>query len=110
MWLIDFLQLCCDFCYDFLWCFVVRGLKMVDSKSLLFSLWNKHVLVRGAVLKLLQRRLFCWEYVDHAYNIDHFCICGREVLVTDVYVRVVKEGESQHRIAALWCVLPFLML
>ena len=40
--------------------------------------------------------------MDHAFNHAQFCMYDDNVLVELVYVKVLKEGESEYRVAAFF--------
>ena len=48
-------------------------------------------------------RLCCTKYISHAFEHTAVCIYDNNLLGTVVYVKVLKEGESQHRVAVFFC-------
>ena len=49
-----------------------------------------------------KRGLYCKKYMDHALGQTHFCMYGSKVIFTSAHVKVLKEGENQHRAVAFF--------
>ena len=57
--------------------------------------------IRGAALKRVIRGLCYRKYMDYTLDIVHFCIYNN-FLVTNVCLKIPTEGESQHKVVALF--------
>ena len=42
------------------------------------------------------------EYEDNTFNHAYFCIYDNNALVKPGYMKALKEGESEHRVVALY--------
>ena len=47
-----------------------------------------------ATVQNCYKRLPCWKYMNHALGCNHFYIYDNSLLVTAVYLAVLKEGEG----------------
>ena len=54
------------------------------------------------VVTSCNKGLRCRRYVEYTFNHTHFCIYDNNGPVKPVYVKVLKEGESEYRVVAFF--------